>query len=185
MSIGRVASLHLIHKGMADKKQKLEVVPLAEEPEEMPLPSDPKVIFLGGLFALALLAAVYVAAEIVLPLVLAVVLKLLLQPAMRLLERWHVPRILAALLLILAVFGTIVGLGAAIAGPASTWAAKLPEGIPRLQERVELLGGTHQHAPTVFATGGGLWTTSRGTRRGLGGKLKAYDAAFHRHSGFC
>jgi hypothetical protein len=124
---------------MADKKQKLEVVPPAEEPEEMPLPSDPKVIFLGGLFALALLAAVYVAAEIVLPLVLAVVLKLLLQPAMRLLERWHVPRMLAALLLILAVFGTIVGLGAAIAGPASTWAAKLPEGIPRLQERLSFL----------------------------------------------
>jgi predicted PurR-regulated permease PerM len=124
---------------MADKQQKLEVVPPAEEPEEMPLPSDPKVIFLGGLFALALLAAVYVAAEIVLPLVLAVVLKLLLQPAMRLLERWHVPRMLAALLLILAVFGTIVGLGAAIAGPASTWAAKLPEGIPRLQERLSFL----------------------------------------------
>ena len=104
MLIGRVASQHLIHKSMADKKQKLEVVPPAEEPEEMPLPSDPKVIFLGGLFALALLATVYVAAEIVLPLVLAVVLKLLLQPAMRLLERWHVPRMLAALLLILAVF---------------------------------------------------------------------------------
>ena len=114
-------------------------MPPAEEPEEMPLPSDPKVIFLGGLFALALLAALYVAAEIVLPLILAVVLKLLLQPAMRLLERWHVPRILAALLLILAVFGTIVGLGAAIAGPASTWAAKLPEGIPRLQERLSFL----------------------------------------------
>ena len=77
---------------MADKQKKLEVVPPAEEPEEMPLPSDPKVIFLGGLFALALLAAVSVAADIVLPLVLAVVLKLLLQPAMRVLERWHVPR---------------------------------------------------------------------------------------------
>ena len=124
---------------MANKTQEVEVVPPAEEAEEMPLPSDPKVIFLGGLFALALLAAVYVAAEIVLPLVLAVVLKLLLQPGMRLLERWHVPRILAALLLILAVFGTIVGLGAAIAGPASTWAAKLPEGIPRLQERLSFL----------------------------------------------
>jgi predicted PurR-regulated permease PerM len=123
---------------MVDRQQK-EVVRPAEEPEEMPLPADPKVIFLGGLFALALLAAVYVAAEIVLPLVLAVVLKLLLQPAMRLFERWHVPRILAALFLILAVFGTIVGLGAAIAGPASTWAAKLPEGIPRLQERLSFL----------------------------------------------
>ena len=67
---------------MAHKQQKMEVVPPAEEPEEMPLPSDPKVIFLGGLFGLALLAAVYVAAEIVLPLVLAVVISLLLQPAM-------------------------------------------------------------------------------------------------------
>ena len=90
---------------MANRKQKVEVAPPVEEPEEMPLPSDPKVIFLGGLFALALLAALYVAAEIVLPFVLAVVLKLLLQPAMRLLERWHVPRILAALLLILQYSG--------------------------------------------------------------------------------
>ena len=114
-------------------------MPPAEEAEEMPLPSDPKVIFLGGLFALALLAALYVAAEIVLPLVLAVVLNLLLQPVMRVLERWHIPRMIAALLLILAVFGTIVGLGAAIAGPASTWAAKLPQGIPRLQERLSFL----------------------------------------------
>jgi predicted PurR-regulated permease PerM len=124
---------------MAKTKREAEVVPPAEEPDEMPLPSDLKVIFLGGLFAFAFLAALYVAAEIVLPLVLAVILKLLLQPAMRLLERWHVPRIVAALLLILAVFGTIVGLGAAVAGPASTWAAKLPEGIPRLQERLSFL----------------------------------------------
>jgi predicted PurR-regulated permease PerM len=125
---------------MANKQREMmEVVPPAEEPEEMPLPTDPKVIFLGGLFALALLAAVFVAAEIVLPLVLALIVNLLLQPAMRLLERWHIPRLLAALLLIVAVFGTIVGLGAAIAGPASTWAAKLPEGIPRLQERLSFL----------------------------------------------
>ena len=114
-------------------------MPPAEEPEEMPLPSDPKVIFLGGLFVLALLAAAYVASEIVLPLVFAIVLKLLLQPALRILERLHVPRILAALLLILALFGTIVGLGTAISGPARTWAAKLPEGIPRLQERLSFM----------------------------------------------
>ena len=67
---------------------------------------------------LAVLAAAYVVSEIVLPLVFAIVLKLLLQPALRLLERLHVPRILAALLLILALFGMIVGLGTAISGPA-------------------------------------------------------------------
>src|ERR1041385_3841974 len=111
----------------------------AEEPEELPLPSDPKVIFLGGLFIIALLAAAYLASEIVLPLAFAIILKLLLQPALRMLERLHVPRILAALLLILALFGTIVGLGTAISGPAGTWAAKLPEGIPRLQERLSFM----------------------------------------------
>ena len=126
---------------MAPTDQETEVVPPAEKPEELPLPSDPQTIFLGGLFVLALLATAYVASEIVLPLVFAIILKLLLQPAMRILERLHVPRILAALLLIIALFGTIVGLGTAISGPAGTWAAKLPEGIPRLQERLSFMRG--------------------------------------------
>src|ERR1022692_1483815 len=124
---------------MAPTDKKTEDVSPAEVPEDLPLPSDPKVIFLGGLFVLALLAAAYVAKEIVLPFVFAVVLKLLLQPTFRILERLHVPRILASLLLILALFGTIVGLGAAISNPARNWAAKLPEGVPRLQERLSFM----------------------------------------------
>jgi predicted PurR-regulated permease PerM len=123
---------------MTPTDQKTEAVSPVEVPEDLPLPSDPKVIFLGGLFVLAVLAAAYVAREIVLPFVFAIVLKLLLQPALRILERLHVPRILGSLLLILTLFGTIVGLGAAISGPARTWAAKLPEGIPRLQERLSI-----------------------------------------------
>ncbi|MGA8615325.1 MAG: AI-2E family transporter [Xanthobacteraceae bacterium] len=115
-----------------------KVIPAAE-PEEQPLPSDPKAIFLGGLFVLALLAAAFVASDIVLPLVFAIVLKLLLQPALRVLEQLYIPRLPAALLLILALFGTIVGFGTAISGPARTWAAKLPEGIPRLEERLSFL----------------------------------------------
>ncbi len=107
----------------------------------MPLPSDPKVIFLAGLFAFALLFSVYVAKEIILPVFAAFILKLLLQPAMRFLERWWVPRTLAALLRIVVVFGMIIGLGTAVSGPAATWAAKLPEGIPRLQERLSFLKG--------------------------------------------
>ncbi|MGA2486272.1 MAG: AI-2E family transporter [Roseiarcus sp.] len=106
---------------------------------DMPLPGDPKIVFLGGLFVLALLAAAYVASEIVLPMVFAFILKLLLQPIFRFLERLHIPRALAALLLILALFGTIVGLGTAISGPAGNWAGKLPEGIPRLEERMSFL----------------------------------------------
>jgi predicted PurR-regulated permease PerM len=174
---------------MAIHDQETNVVLLAEEPEDMPLPSDPKTIFLGGLFFLALLTTAYVASEVVLPLIFAVVLKLLLQPALRILQSMHVPRLFAALLLILALFGTIVGLGTAISGPAGTWAAKLPEGIPRLQQRlsfmrapintlqvflqrVEDFGGTAQfpnaaapaQGPTLLAT---LFTGTRNFASGF------------------
>jgi predicted PurR-regulated permease PerM len=108
---------------------------------DMPLPSDPKVIFLAGLFVFVLLISAYVAKEIILPIIAALILKLLLQPAIRFLEEWKVPRTPAALLLIVVLFGTIVGLGTAISGPAGTWAAKLPEGVPRLQERLSFLKG--------------------------------------------
>src|SRR6478752_2802615 len=124
---------------MAHGVEKTEVTPPAKEPEEMPLPSDPKAIFLGGLFSLALLAAAYVAREVIMPLTFAVVLALLLQPALRLLERLRLPRTLAALLVIFALLGTIVGLGTAVSGPARSWAGKLPEGIPRLQEKLSFV----------------------------------------------
>jgi hypothetical protein len=51
--------------------------------DDLPIPSDINAVFLGGLFVLAVLVLCYVAAEIVLPIVLAFVLSLVLQPAMR------------------------------------------------------------------------------------------------------
>jgi len=160
---------------MTPTDQETKVMQPAEEQADMPLPSDPKVIFLGGLFVLALFATAYVASAIVLPLIFAIVLKLLLQPAIRILEHLHIPRICASLLLIVALFGTIIGLGTAISGPAGTWAAKLPEGIPRLQDRlsfmrepidtlqrflqqVEDFGGTGSSSPAVSAQGPSLLT---------------------------
>jgi predicted PurR-regulated permease PerM len=110
-----------------------------EDLAEMPLPFDANTFFLGGLFALALLTAAYVAGEIVLPLAFAITLNLLMQPVLRMLEQLYVPKALGALLLILVVIATIVGLGAAISGPAGAWMAKLPVGVPRLQERLSFL----------------------------------------------
>jgi hypothetical protein len=102
----------------------------------MPPPVDAKVIFLGGIFLILFLAALYAVADIVWPLVLAFVLSLLLKPPMRLLARLRVPRVLCAVLLVVAVLGLVVGLGTAISGPAAGWAAKLPEGLPRLFQRL-------------------------------------------------
>ncbi len=107
--------------------------------DDLPIPSDIKTVFLGGLFLLAMLAACYIASEIVLPIVLAFVLGLVLQPAMRVLERVRLPRGIAAMLVILLLFGTLGGLGTALSGPAASWVEKLPTGIPRLQERLRFL----------------------------------------------
>lgn len=100
---------------------------------------DPTFAILCGMFLVTALAVLYVAKAIILPVVLAFVLKLRLNPALRFLERWSVPRIIAALLLIVAVCASIFGLVAALAGPAGDWFAKLPSAIPRLQERLEFL----------------------------------------------
>ncbi|MDX8528984.1 hypothetical protein RFM68_31410 [Mesorhizobium sp. MSK_1335] len=97
--------------------------------------------FTGGLFVLAVLAASFAASAIVLPLVRAVFLKLLLQPAVTLLERFSYPGDLGAILPIAVMVGILVGLVAALSGPAATWAQKLPRGVPRLEAHLMALSG--------------------------------------------
>ena len=112
---------------------------LREEREEMPLPTEPRTIFLGGMFLLASLAALYIASPIVLPVVLAIVLKLLLQPLVRLTDRAGVPRALGALLAIILLVAALAGVVSGVAGPATSWAAKLPEAIPQIQHQLAFL----------------------------------------------
>ena len=86
------------------------------EAEELPEATGPtadiRTVFQGGQFLLMLLAACYFAGEIILPVILALVLNLVLQPVMRMLERLGVPQTLAALAIIAVLFGSAVGLGA-------------------------------------------------------------------------
>lgn len=110
--------------------------PPADERPEMALPHDPKSIFLGGLFFLATLAALYVAGDIILPILIAFVLKLLLQPALVPFERLHVPRAIGALLVVFVVATGIVGFVVMVSGPAISWVQKIPEGFPRLEKHM-------------------------------------------------
>jgi predicted PurR-regulated permease PerM len=122
----------------------------AADETEMPLPSNPQTFFLGGMFALGVLAALYVASSIILPVVLAFVLNLLLQPAVRLLGRVHLPRAVAALVAVFLVIGALVGLVAALSVPAANWAERLPEGIPRLEAHLQVMKGPIQALQKVI-----------------------------------
>jgi predicted PurR-regulated permease PerM len=110
-----------------------------DEREPMPLPTDPRTIFLGGLFVLALLAALYVASAIILPVVLAIVLKLLLQPLVRLTDRVSVPRALGSIFAIVLLMLSLAALVSGVASPAASWAGKLPDAIPKIQQQLAFL----------------------------------------------
>ena len=124
-----------------DEIEAVETPPpdLGDEPDDMPLPHEPRSIFLGGLFVLALLAALYAASEIVLPVVLAIVLKLLLQPFVRVLDRLGVPRGIGALIAVLLLIAALAGLISALTGPAADWASKLPGALPAVEKKLAFL----------------------------------------------
>ena len=111
----------------------------AEESDDMPLPTDPRTVFLGGLFLFACLAILHVASEILLPFLLAIVLKLLLQPLVRLMERIHIPKALGSVVAVLLVLGAFGGTISLLAGPAAAWAGKLPGAIPKLRDSFSFL----------------------------------------------
>lgn len=100
------------------------------------IPPEPRTVFLGGIFTIMLLAALSMAADIIVPVVLAFIIKMVLYPIMRAFETIHVPRIMAALLVILMLLGGAVAVGVAVATPAAEWTRDLPKELPRLKERL-------------------------------------------------
>ena len=87
---------------------------------------------LYGLFALGVLYTLYIAHEIVLPIILAILASLLLAPMVSRALRLGVPRFVSSLILVLALLAGILGLGWAVVTPALVWAEEAPEGVSRL-----------------------------------------------------
>jgi predicted PurR-regulated permease PerM len=118
--------------------------PPALSPPAEPAPATSRrtvqTIALVTLAALAVLYSLSVAADLVIPLVLAIMLKLMLQPVMHLLSgRLSLPEPLGALLVMLALAAAVVAVGLSIAVPASGWIDKAPAGLHTLQNQVSLL----------------------------------------------
>ena len=109
-----------------------------------------KTVFLGGIFLILLLASMRYASEIFMPIVLAFVLKLILQPVLRGLEKIRIPRRLAALMVILMLLGSGGMLVTALSGPAASWAETISDTFPQLQERLSFLKKPVQQTQTIL-----------------------------------
>ena len=138
----------------------------SEVPEDVTLdpdrPTDPKTVFLGGLLALAALAACYGAAEIILPIVLAFVLNLVFQPVLRWLENLYLPRILAALIITLLFVGLVALIGYFVVASIADLIPQMPQVVPKIQERLKIvnqpihsLQRAFQHLQNIAPGGGG------------------------------
>src|SRR4029450_13881962 len=105
----------------------------------MPRPTDLQTLVPLGIFVVLCFYTMYFTREILIPIFFAFVLNLLLQPAMRAAARLHVPRTIAAFLMILIFFGVVGGVGASISSPAAEWIAKAPESMTRLEQRLSFV----------------------------------------------
>jgi predicted PurR-regulated permease PerM len=86
-----------------------------------------------GLFGLGILYTLYVAHQIVLPIILAVMTSLLLSPLVKkAYVKWRIPRVISSLVFVLLVLAAIVGITLAVATPALKWVEEVPQGISRL-----------------------------------------------------
>lgn len=90
----------------------------------------------AALLALVWLGAIYAlswAQQLIIPVAFALLLALLLRPAMRKLRRWRVPEVIASFLSIAGVAAFFIAAMAILAGQGQTWLAQAPKMIERVQ----------------------------------------------------
>jgi predicted PurR-regulated permease PerM len=94
---------------------------------------------LGMILAVLLLGALTLAARVVVPIFLAILLSLILAPAVRTLNQWRIPRALASLVVLLAAIGIGVLLLSVLISPAREWATHTPQAIDQISRHLHEL----------------------------------------------
>jgi predicted PurR-regulated permease PerM len=93
------------------------------------------------LLAVVVVAALYLAREVLVPISLALLLSLVLAPLVRLLRRMRVPRPLAVIVAVLVAFSVIFGLGALMVSQVNQLAGDLPGYQTTLRDKIQSLRG--------------------------------------------
>ena len=118
---------------------------------------------LVALLAICVVAVLYAARAFFLPITMAFIVGTMLSPAASLLERYRVPRAVAAVLIVTAVGATVVFMVGLIASPVMEWSNNLPELGSRLKEKMH-----------VFDRPLSLWQELQGMLGGSG-KLATFE----------
>jgi predicted PurR-regulated permease PerM len=111
-----------------------------EEPPRRP--AGGRSLALTGLFVLAVAYTLHAARAVVLPMLLAILLRVILAPLVRSMTRLRIPEPLGAAVVMVALLG-VVGLGfSQLAGPVADWIESAPQNLERVREKVHVLRGS-------------------------------------------
>jgi predicted PurR-regulated permease PerM len=119
------------HEGMPVPDSKAELPPVIRRTEVV-------AFALVGLLIICVIAGLYLARAFFLPITMAFIVGTMLSPAASLLERYRVPRAVAAVLIVAAVSAGAAFMVGLIASPVIEWSTKLPELGARLKEKLHV-----------------------------------------------
>ena len=99
--------------------------------------------------AAIIIGTLYFGREVFVPIALAILLSFVLAPLVRLLQRWHLPRGLSAVGVVLLAFVSIFALGGVIATQVTELAGDLPRYQFTMREKIKSLRGTAAPSGTL------------------------------------
>jgi len=100
----------------------------------------PLIVASWAIVGAAVVGALYVGRDLLIPIALALLLAFVLSPLVSLAKRARVPRSLAVVALVFMAFGVIVGLGAVLAGQVAQLAGDLPKYQSTMRAKVQSIG---------------------------------------------
>lgn len=106
--------------------------PLDVTTEPRPRGSGPLIV----LMTIAVLGVMYIARDVIVPVVVAVMLALLLRPALRRMKKWQIPNGVSALVLVGATVAVFVASVWSLAGQAQAWLAQAPQTLQRVKSMI-------------------------------------------------
>ena len=101
------------------------------------------------MLAAVLIGTIYVGREVFVPIALAILLSFVLAPLVRILERWHIPRPLSVVGIVLLAFASIFLIGGMIAAQVTQLAGDLPRYELTMREKIRSLRGAAATSGTL------------------------------------
>lgn len=106
---------------------------------------------LSGLLLLATLTVLYLARDLVLPIVMALILCLVFLPAVRGMKKLRFPEPLGAAVVVLGLLAAFLGGVYRLAEPASAWLHRAPQGLQEINVKIRHITGSVQEVATATA----------------------------------